>query len=181
MHDIPAQHSLIEQLYQRYWLLLFNTISQRIASKEEAEDILVEVFLAAYESPVIATLSEQQQLAWLRRAAHNKSVDRYRRHQRTPTLYLEQCHTQTHEDEQDTPEHLSIQHEELNTLRQTLSELPEQQQELLYLRFADGLRCSEIAVRWRKSEGSVRTLLSRTLNRLRTHYRLGKEAVDSHE
>ena len=181
MHDTPGQHGLIEQLYQNYWLLLLNTISLQIASKEEAEDILVEVFQAAYESSVIATLTAQQQLAWLRRTAHNKSVDRYRRNQHYPTIYLEQCATQSFEDEQPTPEHLTIQREESRHLHQQLLALSQQQQELLYLRFADGLHCSEIAIRWRKSEGSIRTLLSRTLNRLRTSYRLRKEDPNNNE
>jgi RNA polymerase sigma-70 factor, ECF subfamily len=66
--------SLIEELYQRYWLMIFIAIRQHVFSKEEAEDILLEVFLAALENPMLVNLSEHQQLAWLRRVAYNKCM-----------------------------------------------------------------------------------------------------------
>jgi hypothetical protein len=51
-------------LYERYRFIVLRTIHQHISSHEDAEDILLDVFLAAFESDVFFTLLEQQQVAW---------------------------------------------------------------------------------------------------------------------
>ena len=79
MHAPPGQR-LIQQeamadLYERYWFIVLRTIHQHISSHEDAEDVLLDVFLAALESNVFFNLIEQQQVAWLRRTAYNKAMD----------------------------------------------------------------------------------------------------------
>ena len=73
-------------------------------------------------------------------------------------------------DEERSPEKTVLKREEHLRLQSQIALLPELQQEILRLRFADGLRCKEIAARVRKNEGAVRSMLSRTLNGLRSHY-----------
>lgn len=173
---VASQSAFIEELYRRYWLTLFIMIRQQIASKEEAEDILLEVFLAALENPALSDLSEHHQLTWLRRVASNKCVDHYRRSARRSALSLE--HTEAVEHIEATlfnstlrsPEQMMLAQEEVELLRQHLSSLSEIQQQVLVLRFAEGLPCAQIATRLHKSEGAIRTLLSRTLNLLRKLY-----------
>ncbi len=62
--------SPIARLYQHYWLTILASIRQHISSREDAEDILLEVFVAALESTSLLTMGEKQQLAWLRHVAH---------------------------------------------------------------------------------------------------------------
>ena len=59
-------------------------------SWEDAGDVTLEVFTAALEQGNLSRLGDQQQFAWLRRVAHNKLVDRYRRSVRLPVVPLEQ-------------------------------------------------------------------------------------------
>ncbi len=64
MHAPPGQ-GLIQQeamadLYERYWFIVLRTIRQHISSHEDAEDVLLDVFLAALESDVFFNLVEQQ-------------------------------------------------------------------------------------------------------------------------
>lgn len=166
-----SHYSCVENLYQHYWFLIFNSISLQTIPKEEAEDILVEVFLAALESPVLSTLNEQQQLAWLRRTANNKRVDYYRRKNRRQAVPLEAVGHGQYEDETRSPERMALYREELASLQEGMASLSSQQQEVLLLRFAEGLRCKDIATRLSKTEGAIRTLLSRTLNHLRGIYK----------
>jgi len=170
--------SLIEELYQRYWLMIFIAIRQHVFSKEEAEDILLEVFLAALENPMLVNLSEQQQLAWLRRVAYNKCIDAYRRFVRRPAVSIEKAAETLFEDAMFSPEQITLYQEEVGLLRQHFSLLSELQREVLILRFADGLSCAEIAARLHKSEGAIRTLLSRTLNLLRSIYEHRRKGTD---
>lgn len=170
-----SEHSLIADLYQRYWLLLLSNILQQITSREDAEDVLLEVFLAALESDMLLTLNEKQQLAWLRRVAHNKCIDYHRRSTRRPVVPLEKATESLYEDEQLAPEQVALRREEQTLLRSRLATLPDHQQEVLNLRFGEGLRCTEIARLTNKSEAATRTLLSRSLNLLRTIYDKGRE------
>lgn len=77
-----------------------------------------------------------------------------------------------------TSEHAALHQEEREQLQKHFSALPADQQELLRLRFGEEMACGQIAVRLHKSEGAIRTMLSRTLNRLRVIYMQQKEDHD---
>jgi len=165
------EETLLGRLYQRHWLGLYTTIRQQISSGEDAEDILLDVFLAALESSTLPTMSEQHQEAWLRRVAYNKCMDLHRRTSRHPAFPLE-AHVETlSDDERLVPEQAALRQEEVAQLQQHLAALSTDQQEILRLRFAEELPWAQIAERLRKSEGAVRTMCSRTLQLLRRLYR----------
>lgn len=165
-----SDDAALADLYQRHVYTLLNFIRRYVSTREDAEDVLLEVFLAALERNALMGLSESEQLAWLRRVAHNKCVDIYRRSVRRPAIPLDSALDLLYEPEEQTPEQVALRTEEYALLRDSLVHLPEQQQAVLRLRFADGLRSPEIARRLNKSEGSVRMLLARALNHLRKVY-----------
>ena len=165
------EETSIGRLYQRHWLGLLATIRQHSSSREDAEDILLDVFLAALESSTLPSMSEQHQEAWLRRVAYNKCMDHHRRTSRHPAFPLETQVEALSDDERLAPEQAALRQEEVGQLRKHLAALSTDQQELLRLRFAEGLPCAAIAARLRKSEGAIRTMLSRTLHLLRGLYR----------
>ena len=121
-------------------------------------------FLAALEENGLAQFSEQKQLAWLQRVAQYKCIDYYRRATRRPAVPLEEAFETLLTDERHSPDHLAERNEEDALLHQRLIRLPEHYQTILQLRFANGLRCIEIARHLNKSEGAVRMLLARALN-----------------
>jgi RNA polymerase sigma factor (sigma-70 family) len=165
------EETSIGRLYQRHWLGLFTTIRQHINSCEDAEDILLDVFLTALESSTLPRMSEQHQEAWLRRVAYNKCMDLHRRASRHPAFPLE-AHVETlYDDERLAPEQTALRQEELEQLQKHLAALSTDQQEILRLRFAEELPWVQIAERLHKSEGAVRTMFSRTLHLLRSIYR----------
>jgi RNA polymerase sigma factor (sigma-70 family) len=165
------EETSIGRLYQRHWLGLYTTIRQHISSGEDAEDILLDVFLAALESSTLPSMSEQHQEAWLRRVAYNKCMDLHRRTSRHPAFPLE-AHIETlFDDERLAPDQAALRQEEVELLQKHLATLSTDQLEILRLRFAEGLPCAEIAARLRKNEGAIRTMLSRTLHLLRGLYK----------
>ena len=173
--QIAFEDSPVAILYERYAHIILTYISRYALSKEDADDLVLEVFIAAMENQIWATLGEQEQLAWLRRVAYNKAVDRYRWAARHPSTALESVANQLYEDEQRTPEYLALRNEDYALLRLHISNLSELQQEIVRLRFAYGLPSKEIARRLNKSDTSVRVLLSRALNILRTIYNQQEE------
>jgi RNA polymerase sigma-70 factor (ECF subfamily) len=157
-------------LYQRFAPVIFAYLHRHLAAREDAEDLLLEVFLAALERQDFAELHLSEQESWLWAVARNKMVDHHRRSSRRLKMRLEPVLDDLYEREEYAPEQVTLRHEEYERLRLHIRHLPEAQQELLRLRFANDLRCSEIAVILHKNEGAVRMLLSRTLKLLRSIY-----------
>lgn len=170
---------LLELLYQKHARDILRYIQQYIFSRENADDLLIEVFLAALENGNVLNLNEGGQLAWLLRVARNKIVDYQRRALRHPILALDEALDSLCEIDHLTPEQAALDHESLDVLRGRLALLPELQQQVLRLRFADGLRTKEIAEQLKKSDGAVRSLLLRSLNFLRHLY--AHEEETAHE
>lgn len=148
-------------LYERHGRAIFGYLRLHMRSVEDAEDLLLEVFLAALEHDNLAAWSPGEQLAWLRRVAHNKLLNVYRYTSRNPQVALDSVMETLLETE--GPEQLALRQEERNQLLTSLQKLPPLQQYILQLRYGDGLRCSEIALLLNKREGAVRKLLSRSI------------------
>lgn len=165
-----AEDLAITALYESAAPALFAYARSRLSSPEEAEDLLVEVFLAALESSVFPTLSTDKQFAWLRRVAQHKIIDSYRHRAHLPTVTMEQVEKTLNLAGSSTPEQRTLRQEELQRLQAALQRLPPLQQQVLFLHFVDELRCIEIAHILGKRDGTVRVLLARALNRLREIY-----------
>src|SRR5574340_1666452 len=80
----------IALLYGTYAPGLFTYVRMHITPVEDAEDLLVEVFLAALENAKFHTLSEKEQQLWLWRVTRNKVIDTYRRAKTRQNATLEQ-------------------------------------------------------------------------------------------
>jgi RNA polymerase sigma factor (sigma-70 family) len=170
LHRETGEESPAAILFHRHAAAIFAFLCQRTASQEDAEDLLLDVFVAALEHGRFSELSEGEQQKWLWRVARNKTIDHYRRSTSRPALALEDVAETLYCDEELSPEQVTLRQEEYVQLRMTLESLPAAQQEALRLRFGDNLRCAEIASVMGKREGAVRMLLSRALNFLRAIY-----------
>lgn len=162
-------------VYQQHSPALFAYLYRHTDSLEDTEDLLLEVFLAALESPGFEQLSERKQEAWLWCVARNKRTDHYRKQRRRRGISLEHVSHEEYDPQENTPEASLLRHEEHERLRASISRLPARQQEIVRLRFGLGLHTAEIANALQKSEGSIRSMLSRALKLLRTTYANGQE------
>lgn len=155
-------------LYELHGQTIFGYLRLHLRSLEDAEDLLFEVFLTALEHDNLSTLPAGEQLAWLRRVAHNKLANMYRHESRHPQVALDSIGETIFEEE--GPEQLILRDEQRGRLRAAIKKLPTLQQQTLRLRYADGLRCAEIALLLNKREATVRKLLSRSILSLREIY-----------
>ena len=170
-HDERMQEkSAASALYDRYASSIFAYARLYTPSLEDAEDMTLEVFTAALEQEKLSALTERQQLVWLRRVAHNKLVDRYRRSVHLPVIPLEQVMETVRTEEALTLEQMVLRGEELERLYKAVSSLSLFHQQVLQLRFGEGLRFAEIAALLNKREATVRKLCSRSIALLRTIY-----------
>jgi RNA polymerase sigma factor (sigma-70 family) len=169
----------IELLYRKYAPGLLTYVRMRITSEEDAEDLVVEVFVAAIENAKFATLSEKAQQLWLWRVTRNKVIDAYRRAKTRQNVTLEHVAQGLFEDEMSSPEYAALRQEAYMDLYAHLQSLPPLQQQILRMRFGQDLSCSEIATTLGKQENVVRVTLSRSLNLLRKIYRRRREEQES--
>ncbi len=63
-----AQHEVDGALYDRFAVTIFQYLCQQVSNKQDAEDLLLEVFLAALQDETLSNLPAGRQLAWLRRS-----------------------------------------------------------------------------------------------------------------
>ncbi|HLJ35127.1 MAG TPA: sigma-70 family RNA polymerase sigma factor [Ktedonobacteraceae bacterium] len=165
----------IAHLYNTYAQGMLTYVQMQVTSQEDAEDIVVEVFLAALENSRFKTLPEKAKQLWLWRVAHNKIVDTYRRSKFRKNVAIEQVADSLFEDEIHSPEYAALRQEDYIALHAHLQSLPALQQEILRLRFGQELSCREIANTLGKQENAVRVTLSRSLNLLRGIYHRKRE------
>jgi DNA-directed RNA polymerase specialized sigma24 family protein len=73
-HVDTAQGSFGGSLYHRFATTIFTYLSQQVPNEQDAEDLLLEVFLAALKNDSLSTMSAPSQLAWLRRVLSRGSM-----------------------------------------------------------------------------------------------------------
>lgn len=157
-------------LYRQHAPVIFAYLRRHTGSWEDAEDLLLEVFLAGLERNQLCAIPQDSQLPWLQRVAQRKVADYYRRSSRRPAIPIEQVADALSEEEALIPEQAALRHEEYAELRLAVMSLPAQYQEVLRLRFVHGLSGAEIGEVLGKQEATVRVLLSRALKLLRARY-----------
>ncbi len=170
LDDAPAA-----VLYRQHGPFIFAWLLKQAHSWEDAEDLLLEVFLAAFEQNRLLAVPEEKRLAWLLSVAQHKLVDYYRVSSRRQQVPLDAVAATLEADEARSPEAAALRHERHASLRAALQALPQTQREVVQLRFGEGLRCTEIATVLGKREGAVRILLWRALTFLRTRYKGDQE------
>ena len=159
-----SNQSFIADLYLHYGPALLEYLHRHVSSREDAEDLLLEVFLAAIESDTLHSFDERQQKSWLWSVARNKVIDLYRRSKHRHVAPFAVVEETLYEDDLLSPETMIVRQEARNVLHARVSSLSEQQQQILSLRFAQGLHCSEIAKLLNKRDSTIRTMLSRTVS-----------------
>ncbi len=154
--------------YDRHAPAILAYICRHIFDVQDAVDLLAEVFLASLKQPGFSQLAPEHQYAWLLRVAHNKTVDRVRHQSRLTLVKLDSI--LDYESSEQTPEQQSIEKERYATLHRAIARLKPEQQMVLQLRYAEGLRLVEIAERLHKPDSTIRNTLRRALQHLRTLY-----------
>ena len=169
------------EIYQRHAYAVLLYIRRYVRQREDAEDLLLEIFLCALEKQVPLTLPEPEQRAWLIHVARQKLADYYRKRMRHPSFPLDEMTLeQLVASDEYSPEYAALRDENHRLLHERFATLPEQYQTVLWLRFAHGLRSKAIGQRLQKSEGAARTMLSRALNHLRGIYIHAQGGPDDH-
>jgi RNA polymerase sigma-70 factor (ECF subfamily) len=155
--------SALSEIYDRYCARIHNYIYRRVGNAHLAEDLTAEVFVRMLQAAQSDRFARTSLSAWLYRIAHNLVVDHFR--------------TQSQGQEQPWDERLRAAVDDPTValeaklaqqgLRAALSHLTQEQQQVIVLRFGEGLTAPQIAEILDTSEGAVRALQHRALASLR--------------
>lgn len=148
------------EIYERYYQRIYNYIYYRVSDGITAEDLCSEVFIKAMEAIESYTFQGVPFSAWLYRIAGNLVIDHYRRRPSQPEMSWEDGRPLTMDDNPSDRLEQKFDHQEL---RRAIQGLTADQQQVIILKFVDGLSNSEVAQILGKSEGAVKSLQHRAL------------------
>jgi len=151
-----GNHGAFEALVGRYQARLLSFCRHMLSSREDAEDVLQEVFAASFN----AMLADDRPInvrPWLYRIARNRSLNQLRRHQA-----IGQDSMDVHLADHGTTTADRVQgREDFRQLVADVQELPETQRTALLLREIDALSYEQIAEAMETTVPSVKSLLVR--------------------
>ncbi|MFZ3071009.1 MAG: sigma-70 family RNA polymerase sigma factor [Anaerolineaceae bacterium] len=155
----PAE---FQQIYDRWAVPVYQYFYFRTDEPASAEDLTSQLFLSAYQA-----LPRYQHrghfAAWLFTIARNLSNDYFRKnHREVPLEAAQQLFASS------DPSTEAAQHDEIIHLRELVQSLPEEDQELIRLRYVANLTFSDMAIVLKKREDAVKKSLYRLQARLQS-------------
>src|SRR5438477_1591165 len=151
-----GQHAAFETLCARYQSRLLSFVRHMLGSREDAEDVLQEVFAAAFNA-VLADERDINVRPWLYRIARNRSLNHLRR---ASAVGMDSMDVHFADHGLSTGDRV-IRRESFRELLADVQQLPETQRTALLLREIDALSYEQIAHAMDTTVPSVKSLLVR--------------------
>jgi RNA polymerase sigma-70 factor (ECF subfamily) len=149
-------------IYDHFAGKIYKFIYFRVGHKEVAEDVLSDTFVKSWQK-INQVNSPQALSAWLYQIAKNNIIDYYRIKKETVDLAEVEDFL---EDEVD-PVDLTSLNIQQKKLLQLMTQLPEEQQQVIKYKFFEDLENEEIAYVMDKSEGAIRVIQHRAITKLK--------------
>lgn len=157
------EEAALGELYDRYAPRIYAYVYRRVGDACLAEDLTGDVFVRVMQAIQAQHFWHTSFKAWLYRIAHNLVVDHYRRQPPAPELELDERRVA----DEDTPASIVAQRLSRGRVRAAIGRLTPDQQQVLALRFGEGMKAREVAEVMDRSVGAVEALQHRALAALR--------------
>lgn len=130
-------------LYRKYFPRIYGYVIRRVGNREDAEDIVSQVFIKVVEN--LPNFSEKQGSfkSWIYKIATNTIIDSYRRFARRKYEPMESS-AEIASPAKNPREELYMEDERI-IIFQAISKLPQKYQEVLHLKFYSDMENEEIA------------------------------------
>ena len=155
----------LAQLYDRYRVILFGLLMRILSNREEAEDVLQEVFLQVWRKAEDFDENRGRPFTWLVTLARSRGIDRLRTlaaRDRVAEAGAKEVVDAVSDAATD-----AFKSEQRGLVNKALAQLPDEQKRPLMLAYFDGLTQSEIATRLGAPLGTVKTRMRTGLMNLR--------------
>ncbi|SEK27690.1 RNA polymerase sigma-70 factor, ECF subfamily [Parapedobacter koreensis] len=171
--DVPASdEKLFEQLHEASWSVLFQIACKKLGDRDEAYDLLQELFLELWNKRDVFPLHGLS-LAWLKKRLWYKLITYFRtqgfqqRHLENFRLFIEREHPVVQPDESLGQVFESQFELIMDAIALTVAQMPERMQEVFLLNREQQFTINEIALRLGLSPNTVRNHLHAAMKRLR--------------
>lgn len=152
-------------LYSKYLSLIYSYVYYRVSSIHDTEDLVARIFYKALAHLKSYRPQGLPFSAWLLRIAHNLVANWHRDQSRHRTFSLDDALAAVDERRDAVTE--AEKQEEKQVLRTAIAQLSPRRQQLILLKYAEGMSNAQIGTIMGCSEGAVKALLHRTLLDLR--------------
>lgn len=159
----PTREQWLTEILDRFERPLMRYAHRRVGNLEEARDVVQECFLRLYRA--VPKPDGTHVAPWLYRVCRNLTVDHLRKNGRVHQLEMPnrmvapERGPEQHAERRDSADRVTL----------LIDDLPDNQQEVLRLRFQDGLSYREISTVTGSSISHVGVLLHTALGALRRH------------
>jgi RNA polymerase sigma-70 factor (ECF subfamily) len=152
-------------LYDRYRVILFGLLMRILNNREEAEDVLQEVFLQVWRKARDFDEKRGRPFTWLVTLGRSRGIDRLRTLSARERV-AEAGAREVSEEISDAATD-AFKSEQRGLVTTALAQLPDEQKRPIMLAYFDGLSQSEIATRLGAPLGTVKTRMRSGLMKLR--------------
>ena len=151
-------------MYDAFVERVYRYLYFRTGNHTEAEDLTEQVFLKAWEAIGRYRWQGRPFLAWLYRLAHNTHIDHVRSRKPTTSLNNDERPIELASPTASVEMARAL---DADVLARALGELTPDQQQVIVMKFIEGLDNEQIAQSMDKREGAIRALQMRALMSLR--------------
>lgn len=138
---------------------IFAYLSRRINRREDAEDLSLEVFLAAYQS--VREIRPSEIRPWLFGIARRKLADHLRRKSRRPETLESETAGLGSVPGNEEPGDEYLKREAIQMLQRIVDSLPEDQRDALLMQHLEELSIHDISLAFERSPAAINSLLQR--------------------
>ena len=162
---VARDEAALAQLYDRYRVILVGRLMRILNNREEAEDVLQELFMQVWRRAADFDENRGKPFTWLVTMARSRGIDRLR------TLAArERAAVAGARDESEAVSDAAtdaFRSEQRGLVTNALAQLPDEQKRPLMLAYFDGLTQSEIAAQLGAPLGTVKTRMRSGMIKLR--------------
>jgi RNA polymerase sigma-70 factor (ECF subfamily) len=160
-----GDRAALRQLYDATSAKLFAVCLRILSNREEAEDVLQEVYVTIWRRADRFDARRASVMTWIATIARNRSIDRLRA--RGPIAYAEPVEELEIADGQAGAEALMVARGEAGRLHACLGELDERTQGVIRTAFFEGVTYEALATRLDAPLGTVKSWIRRGLLKLK--------------
>jgi len=156
-------------LVKRYEKHLYNYTLRMVSNREDAMDLLQDVFVAVFRN-LSSFRGDSPFKGWLFKIAHYRCIEFYRR--KKPMQSLDDVPEQEEEDSQSCPEHHLTSGQQANEIHKAMQTLPLNQKLVVELKFFQHSTFEDIAQQLGISVNTAKSRLYSALDKLKDHLEL---------
>jgi RNA polymerase sigma-70 factor (ECF subfamily) len=160
-----GDEAALARLYDSYRVILFGLLVRILNSREEAEDILQDVFIQVWRRAKDFDEKRGRPFTWLVTLARSRAIDRLRLLGARQRLAASAGADQPDEASDALTDTIKVSQKEI--VHRALAQLPDEQRHTLVLAYFEGLTQSEIASKLGAPLGTVKTRMRSGMIKLR--------------